>query len=189
MNKIDFNQYTIEFSELDSTNSYLKKKHNLLPNFTIVKADYQTFGYGQFGRQWESNKGENLLFSILLKGNLPFEVKDTSPVFVASIITTLEDYGIKANFIYPNDIFVDEKKIAGILIETKYSGLNLDYIIIGIGLNVNQENFTTPEAISMKKIKGIDFDREELFSKLLNNLSNSVLLSNLMYLVRYNEKE
>lgn len=189
MGKIDFNQYIIEIDELVSTNLYLKENFQKLPNYTIVKTNYQTRGVGQFGRVWESNYGENLLFSILIKKDLPFLVKDINPVFVSSLISLLSEFGVDAKFEYPNDVFVGNKKIAGFLIETKYSGPVVDYIIVGIGVNINQEEFTTTEATSLKNVLGKEFNINDVFKKYLKHLSNSILLANLMYLVRMNENE
>jgi len=188
MSKIDFNQYVIEFEEIDSTNLYLKRNYHSLPNYTIIKAKYQTMGHGQFGRVWESNYNENLLFSLLLKNDLPFVVKDANPVFVSAILALLDELGIDATYKYPNDIYVLDKKIAGILIETKFTGTNVDYVIVGVGLNVNQVTFNTPNANSLKNILGTNFDIDLIFKKLLKHLSNSVMLANLMYLVRINEE-
>ncbi|HHW99918.1 MAG TPA: biotin--[acetyl-CoA-carboxylase] ligase [Acholeplasmataceae bacterium] len=188
MSKIDFFQYVIEFDEIDSTNLYLKNNYQTLPNYTIIKTKYQTLGQGQFGRVWESNYNENLLFSLLIKKDLPFVVKDANPIFVSAILAMLDEFGIEASFKYPNDIQVGGKKLAGILIETKFSGPNVDYVIVGIGLNVNQTEFNAPNAVSLKNILGKDFDIDYVFKKLLKHLSNSVLLANLMYLVRMNEE-
>lgn len=187
MSRIDFFQYIIDFDTLDSTNSYLKRNYQTLPNYTIVKTKYQTTGHGQFGRIWESEEGKNLLFSLLIKKDLPFLVKDANPVCVSAILGLLDELGIDATFKYPNDILVDSKKLAGVLIETKYSGPEVDYIIIGIGININQEKFNTENAVSLKQIIGKELDLDYVFKKFLRHLSQSVHLANLMYLVRMNE--
>ncbi|MCK9470421.1 MAG: biotin--[acetyl-CoA-carboxylase] ligase [Bacilli bacterium] len=188
MSKIDFNQYIIEFDEVDSSNLYLKNNYQTLPNYTIVRTKYQTAGHGQFARVWESDYDKNLLFSLLIKKDLPFVVKDANPVFVSALLSLLDELGIEADFKYPNDIIVGTNKLAGILIETKFSGPNVDYIIVGIGLNVNQEKFQSENAISLRNILGRDLDLDYVFKKFLKHLSNSVLLANLMYLVRMNEE-
>lgn len=188
MSKIDFLQYIIDFDQIDSTNLYLKNNYHTLPNYTIIRTKYQTMGHGQFGRAWESNPNENLLFSLLLKKDLPFVVKDANPVFVSAILALLDELGIEASYKYPNDIYVGDKKLAGILIETKFTGPEVDYVIIGVGLNVNQTTFNTPNAVSLKNLLKKDFDIDMIFKKLLKHLSNSVLLANLMYLVRMNEE-
>lgn len=187
MSKIDFCQYVIELDSVDSTNNYLKNHYYQLPNYTIVRAKHQTKGHGQFGRAWESNDNENLLLSILIKKDLPFVVRDANPIIISAILNLLDDLGIEGRFKYPNDIYVNDKKISGILMETKYTGLDLEYLIIGIGININQTEFENSNAISLKQILKKDFEIDKIFQQLLKYLSNSVLLANLMYLVRMNE--
>lgn len=187
MSKIDFFQYVIEFDTIDSTNKYLKTNYQNLPNYTIVKTKFQTGGLGQFGREWESTNDENLLFSLLIKKDLPFFVRDANPIIVSAILNLLDDFSIEGKYKYPNDILVGNKKIAGILIETKYEEKQLEYMIIGIGVNVNQMNFKTPNAISMKQVLNKDIEVNVLFQKLLKHLSNSVFLADLMYLGRVDE--
>lgn len=180
--RVDFLQYIIELDIIDSTNDYLKHNYQKLPNFTIVKANYQTNGHGQFGRLWESKYNQNLMFSILIKKELPFLNDDVNPIIVSSIFNALDEFDIDAHYKYPNDIYVGNKKVAGILIETKYDDSNLQYMIIGIGLNVNQEEFDTLNACSMKQILKKEIDMDYVFKRLLKHLSNNVLLVNLMSL-------
>ncbi len=180
--RIDFLQYVIEFDTVDSTNQYLKHHYKTLPNCTIVKANYQTRGHGQFNRYWESNYKENLMFSLLIKKELPFPLSDISPIVVSAIINTLDELNINAYYQEPNDIYVGHHKIAGILIETKYDNQELEYMIIGIGLNVNQDEFETLNAISIKKLLKKECDLDKVFKRLLKHLSNNVLLVNLMNL-------
>lgn len=177
--RVDFLQYLVELDIIDSTNDYLKQNYQQLPNFTIAKANYQTNGHGQFGRVWESKYKQNLMISILIKKELPFLNNDVNPIIVSSILNTLDEFDIVAHYKYPNDIYVGHKKMAGILIETKYDE-NLKYMIIGIGLNVNQAEFETTNAVSMKQILNKDCDLDYVFKRLLKHLSNNVLLVNLM---------
>ncbi len=180
--RIEFLQYLIEFDMIDSTNEYLKNHYQKLPNFTIVKANYQTKGHGQFGRVWESNYKENLMFSILIKKDLPFLANDINPIVVSAIFNTLDEFDVDCRYKYPNDIYIGNRKIAGILIETKYDNQELEYMIIGIGLNMNQEKFDIPMAISLKQIIKKEVDIDSVFKRLLKHLSNNVLLANLMQL-------
>ncbi len=180
--RVEFLQYVIEFDTIESTNEYLKQNYQKLPNFTIVKANYQTKGHGQFGKVWESNYNENLLFSLLIKKDLPFLLKDINSIIVSAIFNVLDEFDIDARYKYPNDIFIGNRKIAGILIETKYDNQELEYMVIGIGLNVNQEQFVTESAISIKNIVKKDADINHVFRRLLKHLSNNVLLANLMNL-------
>lgn len=180
--RIEFLQYLIEFDMIDSTNEYLKHNYQKLPNFTTVKANYQTKGHGQFGRNWESNYKENLLFSLLIKKDLPFMSNDINPIIVSAIFNTLDEFDIDARYKEPNDIYIGNKKVAGILIETKYDNQQLEYMIIGIGININQEKFETPSAISIKQILEKEINIDQVFKRLLKHLSNNVLLANLMNL-------
>lgn len=149
----------LELKKISSTNDYLKDNYLYLPNFICVRANEQTKGRGQYNRTWISKKKQNLTFSLLLK-DMPYNQIDTVKSWVnKSIIQLLNVHNIKATFKEPNDIYVDDKKIAGILIETK-SGVNrFSYIVIGIGLNVNQKlfnknfNATSMFLISNKKQK------------------------------------
>ena len=187
MSKIDFLQYFLEFDSISSTNAYIKQNYLQLPNFTVVKAKYQTDGHGQFGRVWESDYDRNLLFSLLIKKDLPFLIKDINSLVVSALLNTLDDYGIEAIFKYPNDILIGSKKVAGILIETKFDNKQLEYMIIGVALNINQEKFETPNAISLKHLTKNEININDVFKKFFKHLSNNVLLANLLYLGRVSE--
>jgi BirA family transcriptional regulator, biotin operon repressor / biotin---[acetyl-CoA-carboxylase] ligase len=139
----------IDFDVIDSTNDHLKVHYKGYLDHTFIRARYQYQGRGQFDRVWVSEKDQNLLFSLLLK-DVEIEAIDPIRDQVKEILLAfLHDYGINASFKAPNDITVGDKKIAGVLIETKGSGKRLDAFIIGIGLNVNQCRFDMIEATSM----------------------------------------
>lgn len=149
----------IFLKEVDSTNTYLfdlVSKNKPLEGL-VVYTDYQSQGRGQIGSNWESSKGQNILTSILLRPNF----LDYSDIFSLNVITSLgvrailedalgREEGIKIK--WPNDIYVDGKKICGILIQNIFSGANTMDTVIGIGLNVNQIEFLTPNATSIHKI-------------------------------------
>ena len=136
----------IELDVVDSTNNYASKlvaEMEVLEG-TVLIAHFQGEGKGQRGNVWTSEPGKNLTFSLVLK---PKKVSP-SEAFVISKIVSLaickyletvveEDVFIK----WPNDIYIGEKKICGILIENQFKGKNFECAIIGIGLNVNQTNF------------------------------------------------
>ncbi len=119
------------FDEVTSTNDVAKKEADNTESKFIVIADNQTRGRGQYGRNWESPAGKNLLstFSIKNSNNFPFEL--VSFLSGISVCETLFDFGIHVNCKWPNDILVKNSKIAGILIEKDESRY-----YIGIGLNV-----------------------------------------------------
>ena len=127
------------FGEIDSTNAYLKGVAKGSEGFLFVSADYQSAGRGREERNWVSPPGENLLFSFLLKDPevLSLGARLTLPIAVI-IAKRLEGLSIRGVSIkWPNDVYVDGKKVAGILLE----GSLPDYLVIGVGINVNQTHF------------------------------------------------
>jgi biotin-[acetyl-CoA-carboxylase] ligase BirA-like protein len=149
------------FQALESTNDFLKANEKRLENHTIVLAGYQTKGKGQFERVWESLPNLNLLFSFLFKEEIdPFILNE---IIVLSLLDTLQHYSIKAWYKDPNDIYVENHKISGVLMETKFQDNLQDYLIVGIGLNINQQYFNVDSATSMSLLTGIVYDIQEVF--------------------------
>jgi len=175
-NKIDFKKNIIFFQTLDSTNDFLKREFENLSNHTVVVAEYQTHGRGQFERVWESNAKENLLCSILIRDDHFVVRKMMNPLIVSALIASLNEYGIEATYKAPNDIYVGEDKIAGVLIETKYENTTMIYTIVGIGLNVNQTDFQTPNATSIKKVTGKVHRIQSVLEKMLTHISNYLFM-------------
>ena len=145
----------IYVSECLSTNDFLTqlyKKTNLNEGSSII-TDYQISGKGQRNNSWESNRGQNLLFSILFKPQIPLKY-----LFKLHIVTslaikeTLKVVGLNNIMIkWPNDIYVNDKKISGILIESQIFNKKIKQVIVGIGLNVNQIKFNEFNATSIYK--------------------------------------
>lgn len=148
----------------NSTNTLLKQlaAEGNPPEF--IYAGYQTAGRGQTGNSWESEEGKNLLCSILLPPNKNLYFLNIA-VGVAMIRVIGEDFTIK----WPNDIYYGDKKAAGILVENAIIGNEIRYSIAGIGLNVNQTTFVSnaPNPISLKQIRGQEYDIEGLMNQLL----------------------
>ena len=167
------------FKTLESTNQYLQNLLNegidIVDN--IVVTDYQTSGKGQGKNVWESEDGKNLLFSIaldmsFLKAENQFLLTQIVSVTMINVLKKYlpeESLSIK----WPNDIYFNDKKIAGILIKNEIKGMMMGTSIIGIGLNVNQTSFdkNLPNPISMKMITGNYFELEELLSAISYQLS------------------
>ena len=138
----------IYYDVLDSTNSFLKEivRENKISESMIIVANFQNKGVGQRNSSWESKKNKNLLFSMFLSNdNLKSSLISYLNIITSlSIVHTLkkyidnEDIKIKP----PNDILLNNKKISGILIETKISKNYFKEIIIGVGVNINQKNFS-----------------------------------------------
>ncbi len=171
----------IKLDAIDSTNSYLKKiiLEKDISDYTIVTANFQTEGKGQLGYMWESEDSKNLLCSIYKK-DLGIKVEDQfvlSMLVSLSIIRTLEKLNLPKLYIkWPNDIMSGNKKICGILVENMVKQNSIKESVIGIGLNVNQDTFKNlPNATSIKKIKGVAFNKDELLNDLVNNIKKQFI--------------
>lgn len=169
---------TIHLSSVDSTNAYLKRNYKSLENYTFVSSDNQTAGRGRNLREWKSENGKNLLFSLLfLQKPLISHYKEISIVTAYSIIQILEEIGIKDLSIkWPNDVFVKDRKICGVLLEA-ISNKEIECLIVGVGLNVNQKVFNgeyrvEPTSISNCINKDIDIEllKSKLYSKIIDNM-------------------
>jgi BirA family biotin operon repressor/biotin-[acetyl-CoA-carboxylase] ligase len=153
-NELLLGQTKLQLSSVDSTNNYAANmvKEGLLSHGTVILADEQTNGRGQRGSVWQSEAGMNLQMSLVL---LPkdLEVADQrylNSLVSVSIVKFLERFGIKSEIKWPNDILVDNRKIAGILIENQIKNGMIQSSIVGIGLNVNQLNFDLLNATSLR---------------------------------------
>ncbi|MDB4108232.1 biotin--[acetyl-CoA-carboxylase] ligase [Flavobacteriaceae bacterium] len=168
----------IKLNATDSTNNYLKKLmlENVLEDFSVVVTNHQTKGRGQMGSEWSSDKGKNLTFSVLkLKTSLLLHQQFMLSILVSlSIVKTLEGYNIpKLAIKWPNDILSDHHKIAGILIENVIKNQQIEFSVIGIGLNVNQETFEgLPKVCSLKHILGLSVSKQELLHKIIENMQH-----------------
>ncbi len=173
----------VKLDAINSTNNYLKKlsKEDETVDWTIVTAEHQTLGRGQMNTIWESDKGKNLVCSILVRFDT-FKSQDQFYLNCAvslGIYHTLKKFAIPNLTIkWPNDIMSGSKKVCGILIENSLISNRIANTIIGIGLNVNQERFSKelPKAISMKQILGVTFDRDEILENLIFSLQEQIEL-------------
>lgn len=165
----------ITLQRVSSTNEYLKEelsKSTPLPEGTVIMAVDQYAGRGQKGTVWQSEPGKNLTFSLLLTPSF-LDPKDQFRLTVAISIAlvqwleTLLQTSVKIK--WPNDMYVGDQKIGGILIENILKGKVWKSAIIGIGINVNQTAFDpgiTPHTTSVKQILQKDFDLTELLTDL-----------------------
>ena len=167
------------FESVDSTNTYLKNHYEELDDRCFVRADLQTQGKGRNGRIWKSIKGENLTFSMLIKNKeLISNYSRLSVTSAYLILKILEGYGLKDLSIkWPNDVYVKDKKICGILLEA-VSKEEIECLIIGIGLNVNQTEFEgdyliEPTSIAKELERKIDLSeiKNKIYDSLLNDLN------------------
>ena len=138
------NKKIIYYKQLDSTNTEIARLAAMgATHGTVVVADAQTAGKGRRGRQWESPAGENIYMSILLR---PDCVPDTAPmltlVMAYSVAEVLKEFGfLDVQIKWPNDLILSGKKICGILTEMQLKGSEIDYVVAGVGINVNASKF------------------------------------------------
>ena len=169
----------IRLATVDSTNRYVRDEAAALwqnrgiNDFAVVTAGHQTAGRGQRGNTWNSNTGENLLFSILARPGGSLKVTEQfllSQAVALSIHDAMKCYGIDTLLKWPNDIYVGKRKLAGILLELDYSGAFVEQAIIGIGLNVNQEGFPPMDRVpvSMKMLWKRDFILDDVLATILD---------------------
>ena len=154
----------------NSTNTLLKEllaKGEWSEGERFIRAGYQTAGRGQTGNGWESEAGKNLLCSILLPPTKNLYFLNIA-VSVALLRVIGEDFTIK----WPNDIYWNDKKLAGILLENAIVGSEVKYSIAGIGLNVNQTVFVSdaPNPVSLKQITGQEHDIDKLMERLMEEI-------------------
>ncbi|MDI1235039.1 MAG: biotin--[acetyl-CoA-carboxylase] ligase [bacterium] len=171
-------QNLVYFARLDSTNHLAMEMHKnqIIENGTIIYTDEQTHGRGQQQKVWESAPYENLLFSILLK---PVTNYSANPFTLNKCITMalcnfLKEQlpSAKVNIKWPNDLMVNNKKIAGVLIENIFSGQQLSASVVGVGMNINQQfgNHSNLTATSFADIKNETVDRWMLFQQLIEKI-------------------
>lgn len=171
------NETFIHLNETHSTNSYLRElimREKEQPEGTVVITDYQTAGRGQKGNSWESERGKNLTFSILLHPNHipPGKQFILSQLISIAIVGVLKKYDRHFTIKWPNDIYWKEKKIAGMLIEVDLTSSSLSNAIIGIGININQRHFKSdaPNPVSLTQITGKEHNLSELLEKILDSI-------------------
>ncbi|WP_035335855.1 biotin--[acetyl-CoA-carboxylase] ligase [Dokdonia sp. PRO95] len=167
---------------VDSTNDYLKRisKEENAEEDIVVWALEQTAGRGQMGTQWQAESGKNLTFSVFRKVkritiNEQFYALMAASLAVKDVLSKLLIKNVRVK--WPNDILTDNDKICGILIESVIKGGQLDAMILGVGLNVNQTQWNNvPRATSIKSRTGIHFELEEILSLLLQRFHHYVEL-------------
>jgi BirA family biotin operon repressor/biotin-[acetyl-CoA-carboxylase] ligase len=135
----------------------------------IIWAEHQSAGRGQRGHTWHSTEGENITFSVVLEPHfLPItEQFLLSEIVALALVETLRHYNIACRIKWTNDIYAEDNKIAGVLIEHALSGERIERTIVGIGLNVNQREFPAelPNPTSMACERDTTFDRSEVLRR------------------------
>ena len=162
----------IRLKEVDSTNRFLKQQSDYDQDaLTVAVADYQTAGKGQGIHTWESAAGKNLLFSMLVSPTwVPVRRQFLlSEAGALAIKEALDSYAEGFTLKWPNDVYWNDKKISGTLIETSVDSGGIKRCIFGIGIDINQTVFESdaPNPISLCQIVGHEVDREEVLQKII----------------------
>ncbi|CAM3449372.1 putative biotin--[acetyl-CoA-carboxylase] ligase [Flavobacterium longum] len=170
----------VKLGATTSTNDFLKElsQNPATENFTVVTAESQSAGRGQMGTTWMSEEGKNLMFSVLVKDF----ASDASQLFTLNVAVALavcevvEKHDIESVSIkWPNDIMSADKKIGGILIENSFKPNGEIVSVVGIGLNVNQQDFSAlPKAASLHTVSGRTFNRDELREGIVERIIRNV---------------
>ena len=162
----------IYIQQLDSTNSFLLNSKEFKTTGTVVLAEEQTNGRGRKGREWQSQPEHNLTLSILLRkidGKKVNILNLGASLAVAQSIENL--FQLKPALKWPNDVLISGRKVSGILLQSTSKGSDLDRVVIGMGINVNQSNFPGKyliEPTSIRREFKHKVSRERLLSEILN---------------------
>lgn len=166
----------IHFDSIESTNSVAKKLgDSSMASGNIVVAEEQTNGRGRLGRSWISPKYKGIWMSIILKPELnPVDAVNLTQTAAAAVVKATEELGIKTLVKWPNDIVINNKKVCGILTEMNAELTRINYVVVGIGINVNVDDLEFPEdikdtATSLKAYTNSLINRQELTAKILNH--------------------
>lgn len=174
-----FGSKIFTFQTIDSTNNCARAVANIgAAEGVVVFAEEQTAGKGRLGRSWKANPGENLTFSLLLRPKVPADAINLLPLYVAVAVAQAIERatGLKVECKWPNDLLVNGKKVAGILIEASLQQNLVEYVVIGLGINVNQMQFPPDllqRATSLKLESSKEIDRVHLFKEILGSLESN----------------
>lgn len=162
----------IRLKEIDSTNRFLKQLDSYKEDeLTIAVADYQTAGKGQGSHTWESEAGKNLLFSLLVCPHWVPVCRQfvLSMVGALALKDALDSYADGFTLKWPNDVYWNDQKISGTLIETSLDSKGIKKFIFGVGVNINQQVFKSdaPNPVSLCQIVGHEVDRDEVLQKFI----------------------
>ncbi len=147
---------------------------------TLILTDYQTAGRGQKGKAWISEPQSNLLFSLILKTDF----LNASQAYLLNVMTSLALRDVVSRMLgnklvevkWPNDLYTSGNKISGILVETLLRGRLVEYAVIGVGINVNQEHFSLSNATSMSLLSKKKLDRERVMDNILKSIEHYFLM-------------
>jgi len=159
------------YDTLESTNNYAKEHIEDFDNLSVIVAKCQSKGRGQGDHSWLVEPGKNMTFTVIIKPDADFSLDAKNTILITHLTTRairrfLSGYGIKTRIKWPNDIYVEDKKICGILIENILKGHDVKVSMIGVGINLNQTIFPAelPNPVSVKQITGSESNLEQSIS-------------------------
>ena len=172
----------IFYKKIDSTQNEIWRliESRTIKNKTLIMADIQTKGKGTHGRIWHTDEEKNIAFSYYIETNCKSENLEGITIEIAQIIVKIfkEFYGIKLDIKKPNDIMIKDKKVGGILTESKVSSEIVKFLVIGIGINTEKMNFTDDIkniATSIKKEFGIEVDRKKIITNFCEEFEKTLI--------------
>lgn len=168
------------FEEIGSTSQYLCRNADKYSEFQVITADSQSAGRGRHNRQWESPGRLGLWFSILLRPELPPAKLQLASLFSATVLAETLQILLGENALFrigvkwPNDLLLKDRKIAGILLNSSLQGDRLDYLVVGIGINLLQDISDFPQGLQQKaasiyQVAGVKLQREKVLGHFLKN--------------------
>ena len=173
---------TIYYKEIDSTQKEVWRRieNKNIDNGTLILADIQTDGIGTHGRKWYTSQEENIAFSFVIYPNIQIQKIENLTVEIAEILLEVfqKIYSIQLAIKNPNDIIINNKKVGGILAETKLRGEQIECLVIGIGINTNQQKFTKEIeniATSIKNEFHIKVDNLEVITEFCNLFEQNMI--------------
>lgn len=171
----------IHLGTITSTNDYAKEIINSISKNTLITTDHQTHGRGRFSRPWYSSKKENFTGTFVFKP--PLSLPKALMVATLSVIDVLEAYDLHGQIKLPNDIYIKQRKIAGILIEKDYPNT---YCLLGIGININSyAKALATQATSLSEQVGRVIDLEDFTTKLTHIVTNHQQITTQHLFVRF----
>ena len=135
---------TVHFAkETDSTNSWIKRlAKEGAEHGTLAVAEFQSAGRGRFDRKWEAPEGSSIMMTLLLRPEFsPQYASMLTLVMGLAVAQAVEELGFEVSIKWPNDVVISRKKICGILTEMGTNGVKINYVLIGVGINVNLKEF------------------------------------------------
>jgi len=158
----------------ESTNKYIKEHCKYCDNLSVVAAVEQTAGRGQGTHSWHSTRGQNLTFSMIFKpaGLHAGDILLITCATTLGLLDYLGEKGVKGRIKWPNDIWVEDKKICGILIENVLDGSMVHHSIIGIGFNLNEDKWPAdlPNPVSLKELTRSSYEPQAELASLVNKI-------------------